>query len=206
MDMNRRILLASGSPRRKELLAKMGVHFEAITSDFEEYLDDDRPVTDVAIELGIGKAQVLAERYPDAIVIGSDTIVSVGERQYGKPDSETDARLMLYGQVGHKVTVTTSVVVMCKELNVLLTAAPQAMVVFKRRNDRAIAAYIATGDWRDKAAAWGIQSGAAPLIDHIEGEYSTIIGLPVPQLAAFLLQLGIPTHPVLLTSPVPQKR
>ena len=204
--MDRRIILASSSPRRKELLAKMGVQFEAIPSDFAEWLDDDRPVTDMAIDLGLGKARVLADRYPEAIVIGSDTIVTLGKRQFGKATSETDARLMLYEQVGHRTTVTTSVVVMCRALGVELAAAPQAEVVFKRRNDRAIAAYLETGDWKDKAAAWGIQSGAAPLISHIKGEYSTIVGLPVTQLAMFLHELGIPTQPVILAPPVPQRR
>jgi septum formation protein len=202
----RQIILASGSPRRKELLAKMGVPFETIPSDFEEWLDDTRPVTSMAIELGLGKARVLAERYPSAIVIGSDTIVTLGERQFGKPENETDARLMLYAQVGNRTTVTTSVVVLCKELGIELTAAPQADVVFKRRNDKAISAYLETGDWRDKAAAWGIQSGAAPLISHIQGDYSTIIGLPVTQLAVFLHQLDIPTQPVIFMPPVPQRR
>jgi len=202
----RRIILASSSPRRKELLAKMGVPFEAMPSDFDEYLDDDRPVIDIAIELGLGKARALANQFPDAIVIGSDTIVTLGARQYGKPTGETDARLMLYSQVGNKTTVTTSVVVVCKELDVELTAAPQATVAFKRRNDRTLATYLATGDWHDKAAAWGIQSGAASLIDHIEGDYSTIIGLPVTQLAVFLNQLGVATQPVILMPPVPQRR
>jgi septum formation protein len=201
----RRIILASGSPRRKELLTLMGVPFEAIASDFNEYLDDGRPVAKIAIELAQGKAKVVADQYPEAIVIGSDTIVTVGTRQYGKPADETEARLMLYAQAGQKTTVTTSVVLTCVASGQEFTAAPQCTVVFKRRNDRAIAAYLATGDWHDKAAAWGIQSGAAPLIDHIEGDYSTIIGLPVPQLAAFLTELGIVTQPVVLECPVPQR-
>lgn len=201
----RKVILASGSPRRKELLAKMGVHFEAIPSDFEEWLDETRPVTEMAVELGLGKARTIAERYPDTIVIGSDTIVALGDRQFGKPTDETDARLMLYAQVGKRTTVVTSVAVVCRELGVEWTAAPQATVVFKRRNDAAIAAYLATGDWHDKAAAWGIQSGAAPLIKYIEGEYSVIVGLPVTQLAVFLRQLDIPTQPVILTPPVAQR-
>jgi len=201
----RRIILASGSPRRAELLTMMGVTFEAIDSGFKEQLDDTRPVTDIAIELGRGKALVLAEQYPDAIVIGSDTIVSVGKRQYGKPLGETDARLMLYGQVGRETTVTTSVVVLCKELDIEMVAAPQAIVALKRRNDKAISAYLAHGEWRDKAAALGIQTGAAPLISYIKGEYSVVLGLPVSQLAAFLRELGIATHSVFLECPVPQR-
>ncbi len=202
--MTRRIILASSSPRRIELLGMMGVTFEAMPSDFNEYLDESRPAEEVAIELALGKARTVAEHYPEAIVIGSDTIVSLGDRQYGKPGDETEARLMLYEQVGHTTTVITSLAVLWQELGIILVDAPQAKVAFKRRNDKAIAAYLATGDWHDKAAAWGIQSGAAPLIDHIEGEYSTIIGLPVTRLATILHQLGVPTQPVVLHCPVRQ--
>jgi septum formation protein len=80
----RQIILASTSPRRKELLEEMGLDFTVVPSDFEEYLDDSRPVEDIAMELGAGKARAVAEKYPEAIVIGSDTIVTIGEVQLGK--------------------------------------------------------------------------------------------------------------------------
>ena len=91
----RQIILASTSPRRKELLEEMGLDFTIVPSDFEEYLDASRPVEDIAMELGAGKARAVAEKYPEAIVIGSDTIVTIGEVQLGKAVDLEDARRLV---------------------------------------------------------------------------------------------------------------
>ncbi len=200
--MARKIILASQSPRRKELLRNMGLEFDVVPSNFEESLDDSRSPQDVAIELAVGKASAVAEQYPDCIVIGSDTIVTIDGKQLEKPRDKTDAFQMLERLSGTHNEVTSSLAVLCKADDVLLTAAPTTTVYFKPYDKQLVNAYVETGDPLDKAGGYGLQSGAAPLIDHIEGEYDTVIGLPTHTLAALLAQLGIQAKPVELPCPV----
>ena len=199
-----RIILASQSPRRKELLTAMGLEFEAIPSNFDEQLDPNRLPAIVAQELAIGKASTVAKQYPDALVIGSDTIVSIDDKQLAKPHDTAEARHMLYSMSGRASVVTTSAVVICRAKDILLSGAAESLVVFKPYDEQAVEAYLATGDYADKAGGYGIQSGAAPLIDHIEGDYDTIVGLPTRLLSNFLNQCGIAAHPARLEVPVRQ--
>lgn len=174
-----RIILASESPRRKELLASLDVAFEIVPSMFDEHLDQSRPIDEVAKELALGKAREVAARFPDACVIGADTIVGLNGKQLGKPKDAEDARRILHALNGHASSVTTGVAVICRAKGVETASADTSLVHFKRNADQAIETYLATGDSLDKAGAYGIQSGAGPLIDHIEGDYSTIVGLPL---------------------------
>src|SRR4051794_8545283 len=95
MQNKPRIILASQSPRRRELLAGMGVEFDVIPSKFDEKLDDGRPADEVAVELAYGKAEDVARDHPDCIVIGSDTIVTIDGKQLGKPLGAADAKRMI---------------------------------------------------------------------------------------------------------------
>lgn len=200
----RKIILASQSPRRKELLTAMGVEFTVVPSNFDEQLDDSRPPEVVAIELAVGKATDVAEKFPEAIVIGSDTIVTINGRQLEKPRDTAEAYDMLELLSGTHNEVTTSLAVICKADGTLLTGADTTKVYFKPYNQQAVKAYVETGDTVDKAAAYGIQSGAAPLIDHIEGRYDTVVGLPTLLLTEYLAQLGVTAKPVDLDCPVRQ--
>ena len=200
----RKIILASQSPRRKELLAGMGLEFKAIPSNFDEKLDDSRSPEAVAIELAVGKASQVAEQYPDCVVIGSDTIVTIDGNQLEKPRDKAEAYQMLERLSGTYNEVTTSLAVICKADNILLTTVDSTKVYFKPYDKEAVAAYIESGDAADKAGAYGIQSGAAPLIDHIEGHYDTVVGLPTHRLAELLVQIGIVAKPMELTPPVKQ--
>ncbi|HSW98637.1 MAG TPA: nucleoside triphosphate pyrophosphatase [Candidatus Saccharimonadales bacterium] len=202
--MTRQVILASGSPRRKDLLAQMGVTFTAVTSDFDEQLDHARPATEVAKELGLGKARTVAEKYPEALVIGGDTIVTLDGKQLGKATGLADARALLKAHAGKTVVVTSSVVLVCKALGLEIAEADEATVQFKPYNEAANETYLASGDWADKAGAWGIQSGAAPLIRHMHGRYDTVLGMPTHMLAELLQAQGIAAHPLEPTPPVPQ--
>ncbi|MEW6470591.1 MAG: Maf family protein, partial [Bacteroidota bacterium] len=108
------IILASQSPRRKELLSKMGVTFDTVPSSYEERLDESRDAEEVAKELALGKAEDVAERYPDTFVIGSDTVVAVNGRQMEKPVDINDAREMLTALAGHESTVSTGIAIVNK--------------------------------------------------------------------------------------------
>lgn len=187
----RKIILASGSPRRKELLEMMGLVFDVVPSGYDEWLDDAKDTRDVAIELGLGKVREVAKRYPEAIVIGGDTIVTIDGKQLGKANDVAEARAMLRDLAGKAHSVTTSVVVVCLAENFEYASADETKVVFKPYDERLVEIYLASGDWHDKAAAYGIQSGAGPLVDHTEGDIETIIGLPTRLLIEPLAHLGV---------------
>ncbi len=194
------IILASQSPRRRDLLVSMGLQFEVVPSNFEEQLDSTRDPIEVAKELGLGKAQEVAERFPEALVIASDTIVTLDGEQFGKPADEAEARAILTKLAGRAHLVTSSLTLVCKAQNIAIVDADNTKVVFKPFDAAAVDAYIATGDWKDKAA-YGF-SVAAPLIDHIEGAYDTILGLPTALLARHLRELGVAdVQPAVLAVP-----
>jgi len=211
-DPNLRLILGSQSPRRKDLLDKMGLagQYEVIPSGYEEVLDNSRSPEEVAQELGYGKALWVAERNPGAWVIGSDTIVTIRGKQLAKAADEQEAWQMLKLLCGVTSTVTTSAVLVrlttdADNSRVIkhYIGAETATVHFKPYNKEAIEAYLATGDWKDKAGAYGIQSGAHTLIDSIEGNFDTIVGLPTHLLAGFLHNIGVEATPVDLEAPVP---
>ncbi len=200
----RQIILASQSPRRKELLEKMGVNFTVISSEFEEHLDHSRAVEDIAVELALGKARAVAKKHPEAIVIGADTIVVIDEEQLGKPKDKAEARATLNRLAGRPNQVCTGLAVLCEALDFAFAEAASSTVYFKPADVQAIETYLASGDWHDKAGSYGLQSGAAPLVESIEGPYDAILGLPTQILAKVLEQLGVIAKPVTLSSPLPK--
>jgi septum formation protein len=204
--MTRQVILASGSPRRIELLTRMGVPFTAVTSNFDEYLDHGRPTAEVAMELGLGKARAVAEQHPAALVIGGDTIVTLDGKQLAKPADIKEARRTLRAHAGKTVQVVSSAVLVCKELGLEIAEADEAFVTFKPYNEAENEKYLATGDWADKAGGWGTQSGAAPLISHLEGRYDTIMGMPTHIVARLLREQGIAARESTLEPPAELKR
>ena len=190
------IILASQSPRRVELLTKLGVPFTAIPSNYDERLDESRSAEEVATELALGKANDVAGQHRDAFVIGSDTVVALDGRQMEKPRDIADAREMLTTLAGRESTVSTGIAIVKAEEHIEQAGVATTKVYFKPDSpeiSKLREAYLASGDWKDKAGGYGIQSGAAPLIERIDGEYDTIVGLPTTLLAEMLNGLGIHT-------------
>jgi septum formation protein len=188
-----RIILASQSPRRRELLTEMGAVFTAIPSNYDEHLDDARSIEEVAIELSLGKAMDVALNHPDAYVIGSDTIVGIDNRQLGKAETVEEARAMHMGLVGRQSVVTTGLAVVHLSKGIEITDVDTAQVFFKP--DSADIAklreeYLASDDWRDKAGAYSVQKLYGSLIERVEGDFTTIVGLPSTHLAGILNDLG----------------
>jgi septum formation protein len=198
---DRQIILASGSPRRKDLLNLMGLQFEVIPSDFDEQLDDTRPPEEVAKELGLGKALAVAQKYPEAVVIGSDTVVSLDGKQYGKANDEAEARQMLMELAGNCNIVSSSLAVVCLAENVQIVDVVSAKVFFRPFNRVAVETYLKSGDWKDKAAAYGVQSGAAVFVDHAEGDYNVILGFPTKRLSDVLDNFGITSKDAVVAPP-----
>jgi septum formation protein len=188
-----KIILASQSPRRSELLKQMGLDFVVRPSNYDEHLDENRATDQVAPELALGKALDVAREHPDAFVIGADSIVALGRRQLGKPKSLDEARQMLTDLAGRESRVVTGVALLNLKKNIRDVRVSQTKVYFKP-DSPAIArlreTYLKTGDWRDKAGAYGIQSGADALIDRIDGDRNTIIGLPTDLLRDMLARVG----------------
>lgn len=197
MTQPQRIILASQSPRRKQLLAAMGVEFETIPSGFDEYLDDARDPEIIANELALGKAMDVAQRFPDAYVIGSDTIVTIDGHQLGKPTSVEDAHEMLMSLAGKPNYVTTGVAIVCVNKNIRLTGSATAAVFFKEYNEAAVKAYVATGDPFDKAGGYAIQHPlCVVMIDKIDGDRDIIVGFPTVLVASLLAECGVQAEPV----------
>lgn len=191
------VVLASASPRRRQLLADAGVAFRVHAVDVDESLDADlaaEPVEAVK-KLAERKARAAVEELvvPEydgtMIVLGSDTMVVFRGEIFGKPHDAADAERMLRALSGHGHDVHTAVSLWAvhapKGQDVSLfyrTFVDTTYVYFKDLTDDQIADYIASGDPFDKAGSYGIQSGAAPFIDHIEGDLDTVIGFPVKRL------------------------
>lgn len=175
------LILASGSPRRKKLLARTGRTFRVVVSDADEIAPKDMAPVDVAMHNARAKALAVASGQPaSATVIGADTIVVLDGRIFGKPLDERDAHRMLRELSGKTHQVITGVA-LAHEGN-CETFAEVTDVCFRELSDAEITAYIATGEPLDKAGAYGIQGAAGAFVDHIEGDYDNVVGLPVARL------------------------
>lgn len=189
----RQIVLASASPRRRALLALMGLTFQVLPSEKEEIVTGDSP-EEIVKNLSFQKAEDVTARLsrtaqedgqePDVIVIGSDTIVVCDGDVMGKPHTEEEAFAMLQRLQGRSHVVYTGVTVMSRENNKIThdTFAKSAVVTVHAMDDAEIRAYIAKGESMDKAGAYGIQGSFAVFVDSVEGEYNTVLGLPVAAL------------------------
>ena len=183
------VILASQSPRRRELLALVGITHEVRPADIDEtYLPGEHPKAH-AERLARGKAATIAAREPDAVIIGSDTIVVVDGDVLGKPADEAEAARMLERLSGRAHTVVTAVAVAWR--GELRSAVEEVGVEFHPLSRQEIAAYIATREPMDKAGAYGIQGYGATIVARVDGDYFAVMGLPVQRLIRLLGELGI---------------
>lgn len=185
-----KIILASASPRRKELLGKTGLEFEIIPAKGEEVITQTLP-WEVVKELSFQKAKEIAElQTEECIVIGSDTIVAKGEKIMGKPKNEANAFEMLSEIAGDVHQVYTGVtLIRTGEDAKTVTFAEKTEVYLYPMNEQEIRAYIASGDCMDKAGAYGIQGDFAIHVKGIEGDYYNVVGLPIGKVYQELKQL-----------------
>jgi septum formation protein len=183
-----RLILASTSPRRRELLSRLGVAFEVTAPRYDEVIDPHASPEDQAAAFALGKARSLAA--PDAIVLGSDTLVVVDRTILGKPTDPADARRMLSLLRGraHRVITAVAVVTPGQPDHVFVDA---AVVRMRAIGDKDLAEYVATGEPLDKAGAYAAQGIGARFIESIEGDQTTVIGLPLRRVADVLRQAGI---------------
>ena len=175
-----RIILASKSPRRKELLELLKIPFEIIVSDIDEQIDYDNDLVKEIEKLSYQKANAVFRDHPDALVIGSDTIVKIGNDVLGKPHTAEEAKQMLRELSDNTHEVVTGVTILCKEN--AETFSSVARVSFYPLSEEEIEEYVSTNEPMDKAGAYAIQGDAAKFIRCIEGDYYTIVGLPIAEL------------------------
>lgn len=184
-----RVVLASGSPRRRQLLDLVGIRHEVQPSDTDETLLSGEIAEAYAERLARAKAASVAEKNPDAVVIGADTIVVIDGIVLGKPQDVGDAERMLGMLSGRSHTVMTAVAV--SHLGRIASSVEMVDVTFLPIDEEEIRAYVATGEPMDKAGAYGIQGYGATVVRRIDGDYFAVMGLSLVRLVALLREVGL---------------
>lgn len=179
-----KVILASQSPRRRELLSRIIADFDVVPADINEEVKNYFTPMDYVLTMAAQKAMHVAKQYPHDLVIGSDTIVTIDNEILGKPTSRDDAFRMLRKLSGRTHKVYTSVVLLKEEQE--SSATVPATVEFYDLTDEEIHRYLDTKEYQDKAGAYGIQEQGALLVKSIQGDYYSIMGLPIATLYRML--------------------
>ncbi len=187
----KKIILASGSPRRKEVLENVGLDFTIATSNYTEDMTLDMQPTKLAEYLSRGKAEDVAKNYPNHIIIAADTFVTLDHHRLGKPASNDIARKTLQTISGQTIEVITGYTIIDTTNDKTITKSVTTQVVMKNITEEEITAYITTGEPSDKAGAFGIQGHGALLVKKIHGDYYNVIGLPLYSLTQSLKEFDI---------------
>ena len=185
----RPLILASGSPRRRELLARMGYSFEICTPDVDEHVTGH--ARDIVRTLAERKARAAAAHYEDGVIIASDTLVSLDGAPLGKPVDAREVREMLTALSGREHEVFTGVCVLDAKTGRCETRSVRTGVTFRALAPGEIEAYIATGEPMDKAGAYAIQGGAGKFVGALDGELENVIGFPVAEVREMLRHFGM---------------
>lgn len=184
-----RLILASSSPRRKEILSFLGLPFEVISPGIHEIFRANRSPADEAVYWAVEKARTVSALHPDAIVIGSDTVIDLGGQAIGKPAGREDAVRILSHLVGRTHTVVTAVAVVPPEGNERILV-EGTKVRMRPASKETLLQYAATGEPMDKAGAYSLQGEGRELIESIEGDYLSAVGLPLRAVAKLLRGSG----------------
>lgn len=191
---SKKLILASRSPRRSELLRSLGLKFEVSPSNVEENSDPRVSPEQNALNIARDKARWVARQNPDCYVLGADTMVVLDQEIIGQPADAEDAFRILSQLAGKEHRVITGVVLISPEEEEYETAAVSTVTIKSISSDE-IRSYIATGEPLDKAGAYAIQGEGAHLVESWEGSYSNIVGLPLEALTDLLKQAGFPLPP-----------
>jgi septum formation protein len=189
--MEHTVILASNSPRRRELLAQVGMTFLVAPANVDESMRAGEIPNDYAERLALDKARAVASRRQEGIVIAADTIVVVGGSIFGKPSDAADALRMLSELSGRGHEVITGLAVMDAATGRSAARTSVTHVWFRDLSAKEIMAYVATGEPLDKAGAYGIQERGALLVERIDGCYSNVVGLPLSLLGEMLREFGV---------------
>ncbi|MCX7828988.1 MAG: Maf family protein [Thermanaerothrix sp.] len=183
-----RLILASGSPRRRELIAGLGWDFQVLTSQVDESPLPGESPEDMVLRLSLAKARDVAFKVPGAVVIGADTVVDLDGQILGKPRDRNDGLRMLMALQGRSHRVHTGVSVVMDDKHVW--GGETTIVKFRPLSLHDAMCYISTGEGDDKAGSYAIQGKGAMLVESVEGCYFNVVGLPILRLSRLLEELG----------------
>ncbi len=186
-----KIILASTSPRRKELFGKLKLSFEIEASDYTEDMTLKMPPNQLAKFLSYGKAAAVAKKHKNSIIIGADTFVVFNNHLLGKPKSQAEAKTMLKKLSGKKVEILTGLAIINTASGKKIITTDTTKVFIKKLTNTEIDHYIASGEPMDKAGAFAIQGLGAVIIKRIEGDFMGAMGLPLFTLARELKKFGV---------------
>jgi septum formation protein len=190
-----RLVLASTSPRRRELLALLNLPFEVRSPNYEEVLVPHQRTEDLVADFARAKAVSVASQDPEAMILASDTLIESDGVALGKPRDLAEARTMLRHLAGRSHVVKTAVTAACQGRHFERTEISTARVWMKPFDVNAQERYLATGDSLGKAGAYSIQGSGAELIERVEGDFTTVVGFPLRVVVRLLMQGGL-TVPV----------
>lgn len=185
-----KIILASASPRRAELLKQIGVEFELVSSQAEERPHPDETPADYTMRIARAKVIAVARNREAGLVLGADTVVVLDGHLIGKPETVADARTMLRQLSGKWHAVLTGVALYDVETGHEVADYEKTLVKFAQLSDAEIDWYVRTGEPMDKAGAYGIQGLGGLFIDEIAGNYYNVVGLPIPLVYRLARRLG----------------
>jgi septum formation protein len=187
----KQIILASASPRRKEILQKTGISFTVDESSYEENNSAGLEPAALAISHSLGKANDIASKYEDAIIISADTIVVLGKTVFGKPKNRADAALMLSRLSGKAHTVITAFTILDSRSGKKFSKPVESRVYFRKLSKEEIGSYVKSGEPMDKAGAYGVQGLGATIVRRIEGDFFNVMGLPLCEVVIALKKFGV---------------
>ncbi len=191
MVQSKLIVLASASPRRKELLEKIGLKFTADASYYPEEIHSNLEPEELVKTLSIEKARTVARKYLNAIIIAADTIGVLRGKIIGKPFTSDEAEKMLQALSGNSHRVITGFTILDSESNKSLTQTVETRVYIKKLSPTEIQNYVRTGEPLDKAGAYAIQGLGSLIVEKITGDYYNVMGLPLNALGESLKEFGI---------------
>lgn len=187
----KRIILASASPRRKELLEKIGLKFEVEPSNYTEDMCSNLRPDELARAISREKAKVVASKHKNAIVIAADTFIVFRGKIMGKPSTEAEARGMLTTLKGKSHSVITGFTILDTDEKKVLSRSVETIIHVKNLTSEEIDAYVKSKEPLDKAGAYAIQGLGSVIVERIEGDYFNVMGLPLSSLAESLKEFGI---------------
>ncbi len=187
------LILASVSPRRRELLATLGITPQIVPSDATELHGDHLTAREVCVFNALRKGGVVASKHPEQLVLAADTLVHLGTRLFGKPADAEEARQMLRDLSGQTHSVVTAVSLTCQSAGFQRTFAEMTFVTFRELDEPQIEGYLSQVHTLDKAGGYAIQEQGDLIIERIDGSYSNVVGLPLEALQVVLKNGDVPS-------------
>lgn len=186
-----RLILASTSPRRREILALLGLPFEVIAPGFTEQVSLHRAIEDEVLDFAAGKASSVAMHHPESIVIGSDTMIAIDGKKIGKPIDHADAKQILCALSGKNHRILTAVAILDGLAGAEIKIVEEVSVKMRAYSDADIDCYLSCNESLDKAGAYSIQGAGRALIETIQGDYLAAVGMPLKPIADYLTSQGV---------------